>query len=796
MQVIDSKFPLVEEMIHGVLVRDPYRWLEDRSLPETEEWIRKQQHHCDEYFAQCENLPAIRERVREYLDVEVIDQPARVGDRYFYRRRARGQEQGCIYVRDTITKTERLLIDPSTEGPFVSVGIHRISADGSLLAYELKHGGEDRKSIHIVSVETGITLAAGIELGYARGFAFTTDNRGFYYCQETSADVNEHIIFFRLFEQLVVDQIIFRVARTHGSRLTLTADAVRLGAIWVHENASGESVEDFWVAEQNDLIKWHKVFSDRELPFSVILRDGRVFAVSYEDAPNGKLVELNRDGVEMRTIVHEQGTEPRQLVVTPDSVFVSYVDNGRSTIRCWSLHGEELPEVYAMVDGTIQLLPNLGDGSSLFYSRESFAQPPTIFEYVPARTPKVWHQISTCRSSRSVMVRDAVYTSVDGTEIPITIIHGRSSNKENPSAVIMTSYGGFGVPTTPQFSVLVTVLIEYGVTFAFPHIRGGGEFGKRWHEAGRRQQRQTSFDDFLAASEWLYREGIAAPQHVAIFGGSNSGLLVVTAMTQRPDLFRAVLCIAPLLDMVRYEHFNQASKWKEEYGTCNHERDFRALYEYSPYHRIEQEVDYPAVLFVTGDKDDRCSPAHVRKMAARLSNRSTQSQPVLVDYGDQRGHSPALPLQVRIDSLSRRVAFFCRELNLSIIDGGRHKRLVLESWLLLIYFEFVMHFRGFKALNNIVRKEEVRPTRTQKPPRSADLCHAIDLACVFYFKQVMCLQRSAATTVLLRRHGWEAEMVIGAQIVPFRSHAWVEIRGAVVNDKPYMLDIYQVLERC
>jgi prolyl oligopeptidase len=665
-----------------------------------------------------------------------------------------------------------------------------------LLAYELKHGGGDRKSIHIVNVETGVMLTPRIELGYARGFAFTTDNRGFYYCQETSMDASEHIIFLRLFEQSVEDQIIFRVARTHGSRLVLTVDAVRLGAIEVHENSSGESVEDFWIAEQGDPANWHQVFSDRKLPFNIILKDGHVFAISYENAQNGKLVELNRDGMEMRTIVHQQRTEARQFVVSADRVFVSYVESGRSAIRCWSLHGEEFPEVYSSIDETIQLLPNAGDGSSLFYSSESFAQRPRIFEYTPARAPKVWHQISPQGPSQYVKMRDSVYTSLDGTEIPITLLHAGSSNITTPTAVIMTSYGGFGVPTTPQFSILVTILMEYGATFALPHIRGGGELGKAWHEAGRRQQRQTSFDDFLAAAEWLYREGVAPPLHLAIFGGSNSGLLVGSAMTQRPDLFRAVLCIAPLLDMVRYEHFDQASKWKEEYGTCNNERDFRALYEYSPYHRIEEDVDYPAVLFVTGDKDDRCNPSHVRKMAARLSDRPAQSRPVLVDYSDQRGHSPVLPLQVRIDALARRIAFFCRELNLYFIDAGSQRRLVFESWLLLFYFDFIMRFRTFKTLHKHVRKHRVRPCSILKQNSSEQLCRAVDIACVFYFKRVLCLQRSAATTVLLRRHGWNAEMVIGAQMIPPTFHAWVEINHAVINDKPYVLEMYQVLERC
>ena len=234
----------------------------------------------------------------------------------------------------------------------------------------------------------------------------------------------------------------------------------------------------------------------------------------------------------------------------------------------------------------------------------------------------------------------------------------------------MTSYGGFGVAMTPKFSVLVAVMMELGVIFALPHIRGGGEFGKAWHEAGRARNRQAAIDDFVAAADWLCKHRATTPSQLGIFGGSNSGLLVGAAMIQRPDLFSAVLCIAPLLDMVRYEHFDQAVKWHREYGTVEDPDDFRALYSYSPYHHVQQGTNYPATMFVSGDKDDRCNPAHVRKMAALLQERAAQESPVIVDYSDERGHSPVMPLSVRIVALTRRIAFLCHELKISLPNGG------------------------------------------------------------------------------------------------------------------------------
>jgi prolyl oligopeptidase len=675
MPVTDMAYPPVEETIHDVVVRDPYRWLEDRSFPETEEWIREQQRQCDAYFAECKDMDAIRERVRAYLDVEVVDQPVRMGDRYFYRRRSPGEEQACIYVRDVITGVERLLLDPSPNGRFASIGIHRIATDGSLLAYERRYGGEDKKSIHIVDVETGAKLPDHIGRGYARGFTFTQHWHGFFYCQETSEAVVEHTIRLHLFHESVEDQVVFRAARSNGSRLVLTADEVHLGAIWVRE-VNGDMVEDFWIARQEDPMHWHQVFSDRPLPFSPILKNGKIFAICQEDAPNQKLIELSQDGETLRTVVPEHKGILRELVFGRDTIYALFLSEMQFELKCWSLEGNTHPDIVLPCDGTVHLLSNHGGDSSLFLTHESFAQPPILFEYVADNHRlSVWNTRTPIQRLRDYVVRHESYPAIDGTSIPITIVSGSDVPTTSPRPAIMTSYGGFGVSMTPQFSVLIAILLEMGAVFALPHIRGGGEFGKVWHEAARGRFRQVAFDDFLSAAEWLCAERITSPAQLAIFGGSNSGLLVGAAMTQRPDLFQAVLCIAPLLDMVRYESFDEAVKWRREYGTVDDPKQFAAIYAYSPYHHVEANTNYPSVLFVSGDRDDRCNPAHVRKMAARLEESTKQQRPIVVDYSEERGHSPALPLSVRVNALGRRIAFLSRELNLPIDFGGDHDTL-------------------------------------------------------------------------------------------------------------------------
>jgi prolyl oligopeptidase len=246
----------------------------------------------------------------------------------------------------------------------------------------------------------------------------------------------------------------------------------------------------------------------------------------------------------------------------------------------------------------------------------------------------------------------------------------RDANKRlGDRVVLMTSYGGFGVSQTPKYSPLVEIMLGLDVVVTIPHIRGGGEFGEEWHTAGRRRQRQISFDDFISGAEWLCKGGITAPRKLGIYGGSNAGLLVAAVMTQRPDLMQAVLCIAPLLDMIRYERFDRAARWKDEYGTVEDADDFFSLYRFSPYHQVLERVNYPSTLFVSGDQDDRCNPAHARKMTARLQNRPSQTNPILLDYSKERGHAAAMPLSFRVDALTLRLAFLCRELKVTVTRG-------------------------------------------------------------------------------------------------------------------------------
>jgi prolyl oligopeptidase len=665
----------VVEVQHGELVPDPYRWLEDRNHPSTQAWVHDQQRLHDDYFSRLTSLNAIRTLVREYLCAEFIDQPAQVGNTLFFRRRSRDQEQPCIWTRESKTGVERVLVDPSAGGPYTAVAIHRISEDGRLLAYTLRRGGERSAEIHFVDVASGRVLDDFLQAGYERGVMFAQDAGGFYYCHDfvgiaTQSQPHE-IRYHRFGENTDRDDLLFSAPRTPNSRLCLISDGVRSGAMLYRDGDTGPEI-DFYLAPSGGSAGWKHFFANRSVPFAPFFYKGRVYALSFASHPDGQVIELREDVGEGSVIIPPWKAAINRLHHTPRGFYVSYEIEGRQVIHRWTsngLFGVALPE---HPEGTLTMLPTYTTNcSALFFSLESFSQPPSILEYhEPTNSYSRFPVQEQRNDSRAFHAGRVAYQSFDGISIPMWLVSLNSQRESKHRPTILTGYGGFGISMKPRSSVLVAVMLRLGCVFALPNIRGGSEGGLGWHEAGRRRNRQVAFEDFLAAAEWLYTTGITKPGRLAIFGGSNSGLLVGAAMTQRPTLFGAVLCIAPLLDMLRYEVFDDAVKWREEYGTISNQEDFRALHAYSPYHRIEEGVNYPATHFVTGDKDAQCNPAHVRKMAARLQGRPTQANPILVDYSAERGHNGCLPLSVRIEALTRRIAFLCNELGIRDLSGA------------------------------------------------------------------------------------------------------------------------------
>lgn len=661
------------EILHGVSVTDPYRWLENQNSLGTRRWIEEQTAYARAYLDNIPSRDRIHNRVREFLDVEIYDSLQKAGNRYFFRKRLPKQEQPCIYMRDGADGADQLLLDPAERGTGNHTAIKplRVSPNGKLLLYEVKEGGERTATLELLDIESRRALPEVFPRGHLRGFAFSPDGKSFCYVHEA---LESRRPFYRVARRHHLgtsfreDKEIFIAGDDPNLRLCLIADATRIGFL-VYRFLKKTSL-DFHLSSWEECDVPMCVVAGAEYALSPLFVRDRILAITDCAAPNRRVVELrpHRDGAsEWIDLIPECDSRIQQWAVLRERLFLSYVRNTLTRICMFSLSGELIEEVPIHEDETLRIVGGLPDEDELLLERESFTEPvETLLYNICGAKSLLWARKRIPFASAAYSARRVRYQSKDGTQIPMFLVGQKAVLAGGSHPTILTAYGGYGVSMTPQFSVLVAFLMEQGCLFALPNIRGGSEFGTEWHGAAKRRNRQTAYDDFLWAAKWLIETGLSTPNKLAIFGGSNSGLLVGAAMTQRPDLFRAVLCMVPMMDMLRYHLFDNAHVWKDEYGTADDPEDFSALANYSPYHQVRTGIAYPATMIVSGDADGNCNPLHARKMTARLQASNTSELPIFLDYSRFRGHSPVLPLSDRIEALTDRLAFLCDQLELPV----------------------------------------------------------------------------------------------------------------------------------
>jgi prolyl oligopeptidase len=666
-----SQIEMVTDFLHGVPVADPYRWLEDQDSSRTRAWIAEQTCYARTYLDSIPGRDLIRRRIRELLAVETYDSLQKAGNRYFFRKRLPDQEQACIYMREGTDGEDQLLIDPIERGTggHTAVKPLRVSPDGRLLLYEVKEGGERTGTFELLEIATRNRLPDFLPRGYLRGFAFAPDGMSFFYVHEVvHAKSLSHRAAYRhiLGMSPSDDQEIFLAGDDDKIRLSLFSDNKWL--VFVVYRFLEKTLTDIYIRPIDGTGPPEPIFHGIDYSLGLRLLDDRIFALTDRDAPNRRLVEirLRPDGQhEWIDIVPETGMAINNWLVSGDRMFISYIKETIHHIRIFDFSGKALGELPIRSDETIQMLGGSPDSDELLLETETFTEPLGISWYsARSNKSKLWAKRNIPFDSRDYSHSRIWFVSKDGTQIPMYLVGRRDILAKSGNPTIMTAYGGYGVSVTPQFSVFVAFLMERGCLFALPNIRGGSEFGSKWHTIAKRRNRQTAYDDFLCAAEWLIETGRTAPRKLAIFGGSNSGLLVGAALTQRPDLFRAVVCMVPILDMLRYHLFDKAYVWKDEFGTADDPQDFATLSKYSPYHQVRQGLSYPATMIVSGDADQNCNPLHARKMTARLQCANVSEHPIFLDYNKFRGHSPVLPLSARIEALTDRMAFLCDQLQL------------------------------------------------------------------------------------------------------------------------------------
>ena len=648
----------VREQLHGAEVADPYRWLEDRSDPETGAWIERQNAYARSILDRLPQRAAIERRLMELLRVDAAQTPVERAGRYFFLRRSAGQEQYVLYMRRGPRGRDELLIDPHpwSADRTTSIRLMDVAPDGAWLAYGVRRGGEDEVEVRFFDVQTRRDLAFTLPRARYHSVALLAARQGLYYSRYTPQGP-------RLYGRAPLDsreQELFGQGYGTETAITcrLSGDQRRL-LIHVLYGASGDRTDAFFLNRDAGAIR--TIVRDVRAAFFVQPAGEHFLVLTNWQAPNWRVMRgewSSPEPANWREIVPQSHAVIEQAAAAGGRIAVATLEDVRSRLRVFDADGKPLREVRLPEMGSVSDLTGRWESTELFYTFASFHVSPVIVRYDAARgRSDEWFRRRVPVRSADFELRQVWYSSRDGTRVPMFLLHRKGLVRDGRRPVLLTGYGGFNINMTPSFSELAVAWAERGGVFALPNLRGGAEFGEAWHQAGMLDRKQNVFDDFLAAAEWLIQNGYTEPSRLAIYGTSNGGLLVGAAMTQRPDLFAAVVCRYPLLDMLRYHRFLVARYWISEYGSADDPEQFRYLYAYSPYHRVREGTRYPAVLFVTGDADTRVDPLHARKMTARLQAASASGRPVLLRYDTQAGHSAGLPVSRRAQDLADEIAF-------------------------------------------------------------------------------------------------------------------------------------------
>lgn len=667
----------VTETLHGIEITDPYRWLEDQNSPRTRKWLEEQAAYTRAYFEAIPGREQIRERVGELLALkETISGLWNVGGRYFFLQRKENSEQPVIKMKDGIEGTERVLVDPAERGmgDSVAVDIAAVSNDGRFLAYSVRHGGTDHCALEVLDVENGTVLPDHLPEGFCTGFVFAADSSGFFYSHREVQDLHPHYraaFWHRFGTERSADQEIFFAGEDPNLLIGIIhSPEANLLTYVVFSTGKLQRTSIYLQRLPIDSRSPELLLGEIEGCFVPFFVGHRLVAYTDIAAPNFRIVCIDLNHPETSNwhdLVPETRTRIRQFAIAAGRVFVARTDRFSTGVEVFDVESGRSEVMTVAPHITIDFLNRSGSSNTLFHSHTSISEPAITQCYEPLRNQtSLWHRPNVRFDLPAVAVEELEYTSMDGTSVPIFLAARKDRIHSCPLPVFLTGYGGFGRCVTPRFTAFATFLIEQGFLFAVPALRGGSELGAQWHSAGKRRHRQNSFNDFIAAAEWLIAQRRGLAGRIAIGGGSNAGLLTGAVITQRPDLFSAAICLGPLLDMTRYHRFDLAASWADEFGSPEDEQDFLCLLAYSPYQRVLDGVDYPAVLLISGDSDTRCNPLHARKMTARLQVASNSGRPILLEYQPAWGHTPVQPFSAKVDALTDRLAFICHELGVSL----------------------------------------------------------------------------------------------------------------------------------
>lgn len=663
----------------GVKVEDPYRWLENdvRVDPKVAAWVESQNKVTDDYLATLPGREVLAQRMKAMYDYARTGVPEVSGGRYFFTRNSGLQNQSVLFVKDGKDGADRVLIDPNTWAKDGATALDAWvpSKDGTKLIYSIQDGGSDWRTVKVLDVASGDTLADEIKWAKFSALEWDRAGQGFYYSRFPEPDKegefqslnkNQEVRYHRLGTPQSADPLVYSTPQEPD--LNHSAQVSEDGSFLLVTSSSGTDERYRLTLISLDGSDARRVLvpeltNDWQM---IGMAGGRIYFATNKDAPRLRIVSMAPDGGDnaLETVVPEGEAVISGASIVGGRLVVNYLQDARNVVKLFDVAGKPMGDLDLPGIGSVAGFDGDKDSSETFFAFSSFNRPTTIYRYdVPSGTVTPWAEPKLAFNPDDYSVEQRFYVSNDGTKVPMFIV--RKKTVTGPAPTLLYGYGGFNISVLPSFSPTKLAWLEQGGVYVQANIRGGGEYGKAWHDAGRLANKQNVFDDFIAAGEYLISEGVTGKDQLAIEGRSNGGLLVGAVVNQRPDLFAAAHAAVGVMDMLRFDRFTAGRYWVDDYGYPNKEADFNAILKYSPYHNIKK-ADYPAVMVSTADTDDRVVPGHSFKYTAKLQATDAGDKPHLIRIETRAGHGSGKPTDKIIEEFSDIYAFLAHFTGLEI----------------------------------------------------------------------------------------------------------------------------------
>lgn len=659
---------------HGVEVADPYRWMEDIDSPETRAWVKAEGKLTSDYLAALPDRDAIVERLKRVWSFERWSPPEQHGGSWFYTHNDGLQNQSVIFVTRDPALPARVLLDPNvlSKDGTIALSETAVSDDGKLFAYALSEAGSDWQVWHVRDVETGKDLADRLQWSKAGGGTWRKDGSGFYYTRYDApkpgevlkaANKYQKLYFHRLGSPQDEDVLVY--TRTDDPNWFVGGQVTDDGHYLVIQANRGSEVQNSLLVQDLSASSApiQAVIPEPTAVYRFIGNVGSTFYLLTDDgAPRYRVIALdlaNSDPESWRTIVSERTDTLTNAALVGHQLIAQYLQDAHSAVRRFSLEGKLRGEVKLGKLGTASGFRGRFKDTATYYSYGSFTTPPGVYRLdLASGASSLWRQpVVQGFNPSEYDTTQVFYRSKDGTRVPMFIVARKGTRPDGSNSTILFGYGGFNASLKPSFSSAVATWLQLGGVYALANLRGGGEYGRTWHEAGMKTHKQNVFDDFIAAAEYLIRQNWTDSKHLAIRGGSNGGLLVGAVEEQRPDLFAAVIAQVGVMDMLRFRNFTVGKGWESDFGSVDNLAEFRAMLLYSPLQNVKVGVDYPATLITTGDHDDRVYPAHSFKFAAAMQHADAHGRPILLRIETRAGHGQGKPTAKQIEETADVYAF-------------------------------------------------------------------------------------------------------------------------------------------